>query len=180
MATAITRQHCVTSNTIPDDEIADRILKAIRRILKRTAEHSRHLAKEGGLSATQLLCLRLIGQTGAQQEITAVQLTDAVQLSAATVSRILDRLESQGLIQRERSRADRRKVLLQLTRSGRTCLRKLPLPLQERFLAQLGALPRRDRIELISSLETIVRMMGAEGLDVAPVLAAAIDDESNV
>lgn len=171
------RRKTVDSKATPDDVVADRILKAIRRILRRTSEHSRHLSREAGLTATQLLCLRVIGQTGAREEITAAQLTEAIQLTAATVSRILDRLETLGFITRERASDDRRKVHLRATRSGRARLKKLPLPLQERFLQRFDALPVRRRQELLDSLETIVEMMGAEGLDVAPVLASSADEQ---
>ena len=169
------RQRRVATKATPDDIVADRILKAIRRILRRTAEHSRHLSKEAGLTATQLLCLRVIGQAGAREEITAAQLSEAIQLTPATVSRILERLESLELITRQRATEDRRKVRLRVTRSGRARLKKLPLPLQERFLERLDALPVRERQELLNSLETIVEMMGAGDLDVAPVLAPGVD-----
>lgn len=173
------RRKAVASRTTPDDVVADRILKAIRRILRSTAEHSRHLTKDAGLTVTQLLCLRLIGQATPSEEITAAQLTEAVQLSAATVSRILDRLEYAGLITRERTASDRRKVRLRVTKTGRTKLRKLPLPLQERFLTRLGALSKAKQQELLVSLETIVEMMGADQLDVAPVLAPGVDAKSS-
>ena len=170
----------IASKATPDDVVADQILKAIRRILRCTAEHSRHLSKEAGLTATQLLCLRVIGQVRANEEITAAQLTGAIQLTAATVSRILDRLESMELITRERAVDDRRKVRLRVTRSGRARLKKLPLPLQEQFLRRLDALPVRKRQDLLNSLQTIVEMMGAEDLDVAPVLAPNVDEKRGV
>lgn len=154
----------------PDNEVAERALRAIRRILRGAGEHSRRLSKETGLTTTQLLCLRWIGQAGAREEITAAQLTDAVRLSAATVSRVLDRLESRGLVSRERASRDRRKLRLKLTRAGRARLRRLPVPLQESFLAQLNELPPQERLRVVASLETVVRMMGAEQLDAAPVI----------
>ncbi|TWT87144.1 transcriptional repressor MprA [Pseudobythopirellula maris] len=172
-----TKRKQVASQATPGDAVADRILKAIRRVLRRTADHSRQLAKEAGLSATQLICLRLIGEAGAKDQITAAQLTETVQLSPATVSRILDRLDHLGLITRERATEDRRRVLLRVTPGGRSKIRKLPMPLQERFLTRLNALSDAERQNLLTSLETIVEMMGAEELDVAPVLAPVVDEK---
>lgn len=155
--------------------LADAILKAIRRILRKTAEHSRQLARESGLSVPQLICLRRIAQAAAGDELTAAQLTEAVQLSAPTVSRILERLESHKLIQRERLDTDRRKVRLRATRSGKARVRSLPAPLQEQFLLKLRARTRREQQQLLHSLETLVSMMGAADMDAAPLLAPEID-----
>ncbi|QEG37427.1 MarR family winged helix-turn-helix transcriptional regulator [Bythopirellula goksoeyrii] len=162
------------STATVDDVLADAILRAIRRILRRTAEHSQHVFNESGLTVPQLLCLRLIGQAPANGELTAVQLAEIIQLSPATISRILDRLESQELIVRNRSQEDRRRVSLKLTRSGRKNLDKLPTPLQEEFLQRLQELPEKKRTALLNSLEQIVEMMGAGEMDAAPVLATGV------
>ena len=54
----------MTDPTAPsgDAEVAsgDRLLRAIRRIVRQVSEHSRHLHAEVGLTVPQLLCLRAI------------------------------------------------------------------------------------------------------------------------
>lgn len=45
-------------------------------------------------------------------------------LDVSSMSRMLDRLEKKGLLTRSRSRADRRKVLVELTPKGRALIRK--------------------------------------------------------
>jgi len=157
-----------------DDALADAILRAIRRILRKTVEHSRNVFHETGLTVPQLLCLRLIGQETSASDLTASELAERIQLSSATISRILDRLDSNGLIVRSRNRKDRRRVSLKLTRKGRQSLGKLPMPLQEEFLQRLQDLPEKKRKALLQSLEQIVEMMGASTLDVAPVLATDV------
>src|SRR6267143_2755525 len=49
---------------------------------------------------------------------TAGQLADAIGLSTAATTSLLDRLEQRGLIQRVRDAADRRKVLAEMTELG--------------------------------------------------------------
>jgi DNA-binding MarR family transcriptional regulator len=49
---------------------------------------------------------------------TAGQLADAIGLSTAATTTLLDRLEKRGLIQRVRDAADRRKVLAEMTELG--------------------------------------------------------------
>ena len=157
------------------EPIADDVLRAIRRILRKTAEHSRQLAREGDLSVPQLLCLRKVAESTKSEPVTVAKVAAAVQLSAATVSRILDRLESAELITRERSTVDRRKVFLWLTQKGRRRIKRLPTPLHEQFLARLTKLPKSEQRALLASLEQIVQMMGAGELEAAPMLTPGTD-----
>lgn len=156
--------------------IADEILRAIRRILRKTAEHSRQLARrEGNLSVPQLLCLRHVAESTKTGEVTAGEVAAAVQLSNATVSRILDKLESAELIVRERSNVDRRKVFLRLSDNGKQRVKSLPTPLHDQFLARLTRLGAREQQDLLASLERVVEMMEAEDMDAAPVLTPELD-----
>ncbi len=157
------------------EPIADDILRAIRRVLRITADHSRQLAREGDLSVSGLLCLRRVAESTKSAPVTVAEVAAAVQLSNATVSRILDRLEAARLIVRERGATDRRKVFLLLTPQGKQRIKKLPTPLHERFLARLTRLPKNKQRALLASLEQIVEMMGAAGLDVAPMLTPETD-----
>ena len=162
----------------PGDAIADEILRAVRRILRKTAEHSRQLAREGDLSVSGLLCLRRVAESTKSEPVTVAQVAKAVQLSNATVSRILDRLELAELIFRERSTVDRRKVFLWLTPKGKRRVKRLPTPLHEQFLARLTKLCKSEQRALLASLQRIVEMMGAADLDVAPLLTPETDVKS--
>ena len=159
-----------SSVTMPTSLSTDRILRALRRIIRRTSEHSRQIARETGLSVPQSLCLRIIGSAAPDEEVTVVQVAELVQLAPATVSRLLDRLEEAELIVRERRSHDRRKVCLRLTPQGRRRLHRLPPLLQEQFTDRLQKLPERKQAELLRALETIVELMEAVDLDAAPVL----------
>lgn len=163
-----------SGNPIPDD-----ILRAIRKILRKTAEHSRQLAREGDLSVPQLLCLRKVGESTKAEPVTVAEVAAAVQLSNATVSRILDRLVKSELIVRERSTADRRQVFLWLTTHGKRRVKKLPTPLHELFLTRLTKLPKAEQRALLASLEQVVDMMGAKELDAAPMLMPGADAKSS-
>jgi len=157
-----------------DDELADAILRAVRRTLRKTLEHSRNVFNQSGLTVPQLLCLRSIGQEASASDLTAAGLAERIQLSSVTISRTLDYLDSNGLIVRSWSRRDRRRVSVKLTRKARRSLSKLPTPLQEEFLQRPQDLPETKRKALLQSLEQIVEMMGASALDVASVLATEV------
>lgn len=159
---------------VSDQDIADDVLRAIRRIVRRIAEHSKYLAREAGLTLPQLVCLKAIGEQE-EDEVTVGMVADQVQLSAATVSRIVDRLERAGLVLRERRARDRRKVCLSLTPSGLERFQTLPRPLQDRFIDRLHGLALREQQELLAALHRVVEMMEAEELDAAPMLAPGVD-----
>lgn len=151
----------------------DRVLRAIRRILRKTSEYSRTLTRDAGLTIPQLLCLKAIGELSQESgEITGVQVARAVSLSAATVSRILDRMERGNLIVRERRSADRRLVCISLTPLGKQRLESLPPPLQEQFVQRLAALSLEDQRTMLEGLEMVVDLMEAGSMDAAPLIYA--------
>jgi len=158
-------------------EVAEQVLRNIRRIIRQVSQHSKDLAATLGLTLPQLLCLRAIGDEEERDndEITLARVADIVQLSRPTVSRIIDRLENAGLVLRERRAQDRRKVCLSLTDAGLERYQTLPVPMQERFLRRFGELPQTERDQLLHSLERINALMGAEDLDAAPILAPGPD-----
>ena len=110
-----------------DAEIAHEVLRTIRQIVRKISEHSKSLYREVGLTVPQLMCLKAIGELDEEHdEVTVVMVAKRLQLSAATVSRIIDRLTRAQLVVRERRSKDRRKVCLSLTPRGssvsRPCL----------------------------------------------------------
>jgi len=156
------------------DSIADQVLREIRRILRRVSQHSKVLARESGLTVPQLLCLKVIGEIE-DQDATITTVGRHVQLSPATVSRIIDRLETTGLVRRERTSDDRRKVLLTLTPAGYERYLTLPAPLQDEFVTRLKALPEKERHWLLDALRRVNELMDAGTLDAAPHLVPGMD-----
>lgn len=158
-----------------NESIGFQILRALRRILRRTSQYSREIARESGLSVPQMLCLKAIDDLSDEEEVSVAMIASAVQLTPATVSRILDRLENLELVSRERRSKDRRKVCLSLSESGRRQLDELPQPLNEAFLQRIESLDAEERQGLLSSLERIVALMDAEDIDAAPLLTPEPD-----
>jgi len=160
---------------IVDNSIGFQILRAIRRIIRRTSEHSRNVGKQSGVSIPQMLCLKAIADLSEGEVVTVVKVAQAVQLSTPTVSRILDRLEKSQFITRQRSTSDRRKVCLTLTEDGRSRIEHLPTPLHEQFLQRLEKLDPVERLGLLKALERIVQLMDATDLDASPMLTPELD-----
>ncbi|OAN18210.1 MarR family transcriptional regulator [Photobacterium jeanii] len=146
----------------------EEVLIALRQIIRAIDLHSRKLNKDAGLTGPQLVLMRAIRDSG---EVTIRQLSNNTNMSQATATTILDRLEKRGLVVRERSKLDKRKVHAHLTEQGMEVLNKAPLPLQDNFISQFQQLEEWEQSLLLSSVQRISSMMNAEHLDVAPVLA---------
>lgn len=155
----------------PDkDSFLDRIeevLVALRRVIRATDLHSKHLAKTTGLTAPQILLLQTIRD---KQEATIGEIASEISLSQATVTTILDRLEKRNLVYRERSQEDKRKVHACLTDEGTEILKRAPIPLQEQFTREFGDLHEWEQTMIISALQRVAQMMDAQHIDASPVL----------
>ncbi len=146
----------------------EEVLIALRRVIRATDLHSRHLAKTTGLTAPQILLLQAIrnGEGGS----TIGDIATEVSLSQATVTNILDRLERRGLVFRERSQQDRRKVHACLTDEGLQVLKDAPIPLQDQFARQFSDLHEWEQTMIIAALQRVAHMMDAQHIDASPVL----------
>lgn len=145
----------------------DQLLISLRRVIRAISIHSRQLNKESGLTGPQLMVMRKIKELDAPL---AKQVAQEITLSPATVTTILDRLESRDLVIRTRSKTDKRKVHLSLSDTGETLISDAPKPLQEHFIKRYQNLEEWEQSQLLSSVERIAAMMDADELDAAPVL----------
>ncbi|UTV30390.1 MarR family winged helix-turn-helix transcriptional regulator [Photobacterium atrarenae] len=153
-------------------DIHEEVLIAIRQIIRAVDLHSRQLNKDFGLTSPQLLIMRAIRSSG---EVTIRQLSINTNMSQATATSIIDRLEKRGMVTRCRNTKDRRKVNAYLTEQGDIVLDQAPLPLQDNFIKQFQRLNEWEQTLILSSVQRISTMMNAQELDVAPVLEVGFD-----
>jgi len=147
--------------------IEDQILTALRRIVRAIDLHSRRLVEQSGLTGPQLVTLREIARFG---RVRPGSLAKAINLSHATVTGILDRLEQRGLITRTRDGEDRRSVIVEMAPKGETILKDAPSLLQDQFHLELSRLEEWESTMILSTLQRIASMMEAEEIEAAPVL----------
>lgn len=145
----------------------DQVLTSLRRVIRAIDLHSRQLVKTASVTGPQLRLLQLIRS---QQGGTVKELADAMSLSQATVTSIMDRLESRDLIARVRSQTDKRKIHPQLTASGNALLDTAPTPLQDSFVRKFDQLHSWEQHMIIASLQRVAEMMDAEEIDASPFL----------
>ena len=143
------------------------LLIALRKIIRAIDLHSKQLSKTSGLTSPQLLIMLEIDKVAG---VNSSQVAKSVNLSAATVTNILDRLENKNLISRIRNTQDKRKVGLYLTENGKTLLLNAPQPLQEHFIENYSNLAQWEQSQLLSSIERLADMMNASEIDASPLL----------
>lgn len=142
-------------------------LVAIRKILRAAEFSSRDLARQSGLTPSQVVVLQIIAREG---EAGAGAISDAARLSQATVTALLDKLESRRLVQRRREPDDRRRVTVELTPDGRSMLANLPDILNDRFVQAFNRLADWEQASVIAALERVATLLDAEGIDASPIL----------
>lgn len=156
------------SNTLP---IEEQVIAALRQITRAIDLHSRLLLHEYGLTIPQLVALRAIERL---QPVTVGALAKTIHLGSATVTGILGRLQTRGLISRARGDFDRRSVVVQLTDEGAKLIAEAPSLLQDKFRRELEKLQQWEQTSILATLQRIASMMDAEHIEAAPVLVPGV------
>jgi DNA-binding MarR family transcriptional regulator len=88
------------------------IVQLMKKVMSKIKQEIGDHFKEMNLTGPQGI---LLGTLAHQDEMKVSELSEKVGLSNSTVSGILDRLENQGLVERIRSKEDRRVVYIKVT-----------------------------------------------------------------
>jgi len=107
------------------------------RVLIRTAQrHSQWIERQSGVTGAQLWALQELFE---EPGLRVGELAKRMALHQSTASNMIDKLESSGLVSKERTSADQRVVRLSLTAAGRDLLARAPSPAR-------GVLPEALRL----------------------------------
>jgi DNA-binding MarR family transcriptional regulator len=112
------------------------------------------LLKQFQLTPTQYNVLRILRGAG-EEGVTCSQAAERMLTPDPDMTRLLDRMENRSLIQRERSRQDRRIVITRITREGLKLAGDIDEPLQTLFRRLLGHIGDRKLTALIETLEAL-------------------------
>jgi DNA-binding MarR family transcriptional regulator len=132
-------------------------LDALRRIVRALGVSSRTAEHTAGITGAQLLVLQRLADEPAHSLNDLAERTFTHQ---STVSVVVDRLVARRFVKRERSKEDARKILLSLTATGRTALKKAPPPAQTQLIDALRRLPRRQLRAVADGLTATATTMG--------------------
>lgn len=145
----------------------EEILLNVRRIMRSIDMYSSKLARLYGLTSPQFICLNKLCTEGA---MTPGMLARLMNLSHATVTGIIFRLEKKGLIEKRRSSRDGRSFQISITEKGDSVLRAAPPLLQEHFLMELSRLAEWEKTFILTALQRVAHILGADSIKAAPVL----------
>ena len=138
---------------------SQRILDSIRRLVRLLRLSDRMAQAELGLSAAQLFVLQELGKTPALSLNDLAERTDTDQSS---VSVVVSRLVESGHVSRDRDPRDGRRLLLNLTKSGRSIIQRAPMAAQEHVLEALDRMPPDERKRFATTFVRLIEELGAE------------------
>jgi DNA-binding MarR family transcriptional regulator len=124
-------------STVPPSrlELTAALNRAMRDASGKGVIYSQAVAERLGIGSADLECLDLIALRG---PISAGALAEAVGLTSGAITGVVDRLERAGLARRERSRDDRRKVIVQLLPAVEHRVAPLYRPMEKAAMAALA------------------------------------------
>jgi DNA-binding MarR family transcriptional regulator len=118
------------------------------------AQQLGELLKQYQLTAAQYNMLRILRGAGADG-VTCSQATERMLTPDPDITRLLDRMEAQELIRRERSKEDRRVVITRITPRGLELVGRIDEPLDCLFHRIVGRVSKPKLRELIDTLEAL-------------------------
>jgi DNA-binding MarR family transcriptional regulator len=131
---------------------ADRMHSAAIHLLRRVRRED----EASGVSAARLSALSVLTFRG---PVTVGELAEAEQVTAPTISRIVDGLERAGLARREAASSDRRSVAVRATPKGKRLLQRARRRRIDRLAADLGQLSAAELAVIERAADLIERAM---------------------
>jgi DNA-binding MarR family transcriptional regulator len=133
---------------------ARRLHRAVSQLLRRYQFRDRNEICCFGISVSQCYALEALAQAGT---LTMGALASRMQLSVSTMTRVVDQLVAQGLVERGEDAEDRRVCCVAPTSEGRELLARVSSELLESERAILKRLPAEHRESVISALEGLLQ-----------------------
>lgn len=149
-----------TLTDIPSAGDVTRVMNSLRALVRALRISTRAVEKEIGISGAQLFVLQQLLESPARSVNDLAERTSTHQSSVSTVvSRLVDR----GLVRREPSADDGRRMEISITDRGRRLVETAPLTAQVRMQHAMRAIGAERVRALGEGLEALVRESGFFG-----------------
>ena len=132
----------------------DQVLEAIIYLYTESRRITKELAKRADLTGPQLTVVKLLEQVG---DLSLSELSDKIRAQNSTVTGIIDRMEREGLVTRERSKEDRRVVHIRLTAKGNALAADIPVEPMEIFKGALQSLSGQEMRDLMRIMTKVAK-----------------------
>lgn len=128
----------------------ERSMNAVRSIVRALRINTRAVELKMGISLAQLFVLQQLAERSAESLNDLAERTATHQSSVSVVVR---RLVERGLVSRTPSSADKRRIEIAVTESGRALLAEAPTTVSMELMGALHRMPGDDRDTLADLLE---------------------------
>jgi DNA-binding MarR family transcriptional regulator len=135
---------------MPEEEAVLNIMRTAE-VLQRVVTE---FLKDYDLSPTQYNVLRILRGAG-EGGATCSQIGERMLTHDPDITRLLDRMDARGLLERERSSEDRRVVITRITKAGLALAGSIDRPLRAMNKLKLGGFETAELAGLIASLERV-------------------------
>jgi MarR family transcriptional regulator, organic hydroperoxide resistance regulator len=135
------------------NQISLQVLKKFRVIYGSVRQHFREIEQNCGVTGSQLWILQEVAKT---PDIGVSELADRLSIHQSTGSQLVEKLVSRGLMNKERSKEDQRRVGLRLTLEASRILKNAPEPAEGILPEALNALSESALLTLDNSLIEII------------------------
>jgi DNA-binding MarR family transcriptional regulator len=132
----------------------DQVLEAIIYLYTESRRVTKELARRADLTGPQLTVVKMLEQIG---ELSLSELSERIRAQNSTVTGIIDRMEREGLVVRERSKEDRRVVYIRLTPKGKKLAEDVPIETWQIFRDALDSLSQAEVKDLVKILGKLAR-----------------------
>jgi DNA-binding MarR family transcriptional regulator len=139
----------------PAPDLEARVFVTLMRTADALSRGAEALLKPYNLSGTQYNILRILRGAG-EKGLACREIGGRLISRDPDMTRLLDRMESRGLIVRAREASDRRVVKTRITAEGLRVLAELDQPVRECHRRQLGHLPAKELRQLFDLLKRAV------------------------
>ncbi len=141
---------------------AERLWKAIIRLMTEVSSEMRPLMAEYGLTGPQWANLQVLVQAG-PEGLRLSEISKRLRVTEGNITGVIDRLEESGLVARVPHPEDRRVILARLTPAGQELCRRVGPTFTARLDKLFSSLPEAKRLALAGTLEKIAQQVEATG-----------------
>lgn len=138
------------------DTMALTVLKQFRLIYGSVRQHFREVEHNCGVSGSQLWLLHEIARTPG---VGVSELANRLSIHQSTCSQLVDKLETRGLVTKQRKAEDQRRVGLQLTDKATVVLGAAPGPVEGVLPQALQGLTDETLEQLQASLAQVIAQL---------------------
>jgi MarR family transcriptional regulator, organic hydroperoxide resistance regulator len=140
-------------------QLSLQVLKKFRIIFGSVRQHFREVEETCGVTGSQLWILQEVAKT---PDVGVSELAERLSIHQSTCSQLVEKLVTRGLVIKERSKEDQRRVGLCLTEEATRILKNAPGPAEGILPEALQALPESALLALDKSLIEVIGQLSTK------------------